>query len=58
MSTGGSSIPWANFLVHVFVQFATFDKGAEIKLEGSKATMGWIIVDGFKLSAIREQTFH
>ena len=58
MSTGGSSIPWANFLVRVFVHLATFNERAEITLDDSKAAMGWIIVDGFKLSAIREQTVH
>ena len=58
MSTSGSSIPWVDFLVRVFVQFATFNKGAEISLDGGKAMMGWIIVDGFKLSMIRKQTVH
>ena len=57
MSTSGSSI-LTDFLVRVFVQFATFNKGAKISLDGGKATMDWIIVDGFKLSTIREQTVH
>ena len=46
MSTGGSSIPWANFLVRVFVQLATFNEGAEISLDGSNVAVGWIIDDG------------
>ena len=58
MGPGGCSIPWANFLVRVFAQFAAFNEGAEISLDSSKAAMGWIIVDGLKLSTIREQTVH
>ena len=58
MSTGGSNVPWANVLVRVFLQLATFNEGAEISMDGSKAAIGWIIVDGFELSTIGEQTVH
>ena len=44
MGPGGSSIPWANFLVRVFAQFAAFNEGAEIFLDGSKAAVGWITI--------------
>ena len=44
MNTGGSNIPWVNFLVRVFVQLATFNEGAEMSLNSSKAAIGSVFI--------------
>ena len=44
MSTGGSSVPWANFLVRVFVQLATFNEGAEIWMAVRRRWVGSLLM--------------